>query len=75
VTLGTIFGGERVTEDDVDTVLAMLTRYAIESAVEDRVQAYHRDAVIALDTLAPSADPAALHDLRALTSRMAGRSG
>ncbi len=72
--LQTIFGGDRVTEEDVTSVLAMLERYGIEAMVETRVRTYHRDAVLALDALAPSAEPIALAALRALTSRMSNRS-
>lgn len=72
--LDRMFGGDRVAEDDVVAVLSMLETYDIASDVADRVQAYHDEAVAALDELASRADPVALEALHALTDRMAVRS-
>ena len=72
--LDRMFGGDRVAEDDVVAVLSMLETYDIASDVTGRVQAYHAEAVAALDELATHADPIALDALRSLTDRMAVRS-
>lgn len=73
--LDRMYGGDRVAEDDVVAVLSMLESYDIAREVERRVRAYHEDAVATLDSLSTAAAPDALAALRALTDRMAARSG
>jgi geranylgeranyl diphosphate synthase type I len=73
--LDRIFAGPAVSESDVERVLAMLARYRIADEVEARVRRAHDTAVTELDALPTGTDNAAIAALRALTDRMAARSG
>jgi geranylgeranyl diphosphate synthase, type I len=70
-----IFGGDRVSEENVVAVLSMLEAHDIARKVEQRVRAFHDDAVDALDALMTTAQPGALAELRRLTDQLADRSG
>ncbi|HEV2128039.1 MAG TPA: polyprenyl synthetase family protein [Thermomicrobiales bacterium] len=70
-----IFANDRIAEEEVASVLSMMETYDISRQVEERVRAWHDDAVATTDTLAATAEPRALDTLRHLIDRMADRSG
>lgn len=72
--LDSIFGGDRIAEDDVMAVLSMLAKYRIADDVASSVRWYHDDAIAALDALTDLQDSVALRSLRSLTDGLASRS-
>ncbi len=71
--LSHIYGGEEITEADVDRVLRLMEQYEVRHEAESLVSGYHDQANNLLETLAPSCFPDAIDELRSFVSAMALR--